>query len=115
MIARIGASQAALWTPHTEAALRQCGQFAAYGADTNFLRFYEDDNGNRLSVFEESAVLCAVGDTEELRLFLTMDPTVTYVRTDAETAALLAKDWNTTFQTEAVMQAPDGAGMHEAV
>ena len=115
MIARVGATQVALWTPHDEAALRQCGQFAAYGADTDFLRFYEDDYGNRLSLFDGTAVVCAMADTEEIRLFLTMDPTVSYVRTDVKTAQLLADDWHTAYTTEAVMQAPETADVSEFV
>ncbi len=109
MIARVTASQAVAWTPDSEAALRQCGQFAAYGADRDFMRFYTDDNGNRLSVLDDAAVLHAVSDTEEMRLFLTMDPTVRTVRTDEHTAALLAQDWQTSFLSEAVMQAPTSA------
>ncbi len=109
MIARVTAAQAVLWTPDSEAALRQCGQFAAYGADRDFMRFYVDEQGNRLSILENAAVLHAVSDTEEMRLFLTMDPTIHSVRTDAATAALLAADWQTEFETEAVMQAPSSA------
>jgi len=110
MIRRVDASAVALWCPTTEAAVRQCGQFAAYGAQHDFLRFYEDDVGNHLSVCEGSAVLDVHGDSEEMRLFLTMDPEIRYVRTDKCTARLLADDWQIPFKTEAVMQAPDVIG-----
>ncbi len=109
MIRRVDASAVAAWKPLTEAAVRQCGQFAAYGAEHDFLRFYEDDAGNRLSVSEGAAVLDIRGDSEEIRLFLTMDPEIHYVRTDKETAGLLANDWGVSFKTESVMKAPDTA------
>lgn len=115
MIARADSATVALWTPDNEAALRQCGQFAAYGADHDFLRFYADDSGNRLSVFENAATLFAVDDAEEMRLFLTMDPTVTSVRTDAKTAQRLAADWGVPLDTEAVMTAPKEAAMFDNV
>jgi len=73
MMRQVGAQEVAQWTPDSEAALRQCGQFAAYGAEQSVLRFYEDDQGNRLSVFENAATLYANGDTEEMCLFLTME------------------------------------------
>lgn len=115
MMRQVGAQEVAQWTPDSEAALRQCGQFAAYGAEQSFLRFYEDDQGNRLSVFENAATLYANGDTEEMCLFLTMDPTVYTVRTDAVTAATLSEMWGVPFKTEAVMQAPADAAVHETV
>lgn len=115
MITRVYASEAALWTPDNEAALRQCGQFAAYGTDHEFLRFYQDDNGNRLSVLDDAAVLYAVGDTDEMRLFLTMDPTIRRVRTDRQTAQLLADDWGVACCNEAVMTAPKDCLVDERV
>ncbi len=115
MIARADSAAVALWKPDNEAALRQCGQFAAYGAERDFLRFYQDDSGNRLSVFENAATLYAVDDAEEMRLFLTMDPTVISVRTDAQTARLLSLDWGVSYDTEAVMAAPKDAAAFERV
>ncbi len=115
MMRQVGAAEVVRWTPDSEAALRQCGQFAAYGADKGFLRFYEDESGNRLSVFEDAATLFACGDTEEMCLFLTMDPTVCTVRTDAKTASQLAQQWGTTYKTEAVMNAPADAKEYEQV
>lgn len=115
MIARVSAAQAALWTPDNEAALRQCGQFAAYGADRDFARFYADECGNRLSVLDNAAVLYTTDDAEEMRLFLTMDPMIRSVRTDKATAFLLAKDWGVTADCEAVMQAPADAAISPLV
>lgn len=106
MIARLVGNEPMRWNACDEASLRQCAQFAAYGADTMFLRFYEDEQGNRLSILDNAAILHAVDDAEEMRLFLTMDPTVTTVRTDRKTASLLARDWHTEYQFEAVMEAP---------
>ena len=74
MIRQVFAPQVSLWRPDNEAALRQCGQFAAYGDNCSFLRFYEDEFGNRLSVLENSATLVADNEhIEEMCLFLTMD------------------------------------------
>lgn len=115
MIGRLTGDRPALWTPDSEAALRQCGQYAAYGADTDFLLFYEDDHGNRLSILDGVAVLHAVGNTDEMRLFLTMDPTVHEVRTDEKTAALLSKEWHCCYTHEAVMQAPADADIFPQV
>lgn len=106
MIAQATASQLASWTPETEAALRQCGQLAAYGAEQPFLRFYEDEAGNRLSVMEDVATLYMREDSPELRLFLTMDSTVHSVRTDRETAKTLAAEWGVAYESGAVMEAP---------
>lgn len=115
MIARLTGDAPSCWTAHDEASLRQCGQFAAYGADTPFLGFYEDDHGNRLTVLDGAAVLCAVDNAEDMRLFLTMDSTVSQVRTDCRTAALLAADWETSYATEAVMEAPKNASCSDVV
>ncbi len=115
MMRQVGADCVAMWTPDTEIALRQCGQFAAYGTERPFLRFYVNDNSNRLSLFENAAFLDAHGDTEEMCLFLTMDPTVQTVRTDVETAAVLSRMWGVTMKSEAVMQAPSAADVHDLV
>jgi len=107
MIARVSGSLPKTWDPlASEASLRQCGQFAAYGADRSFLHFYSDETGNRLTICDSHAILHSQGDTSEMRLFLTMDPTVLSVRTDRETAGILAEEWGTTASYEAVMRAP---------
>ncbi len=107
MIAQVAGHGPQEWnSTASEALLKICGQFAAYGADRGFLRFYEDEHGNKLSILDTQATLHASADTEEMRLFLTMDPSVTAVRTDAKTAKLLAKEWGTTPCCEAVMTAP---------
>ncbi len=109
MMRQADAAAVSLWTAENEAALRQCGQFAAYGADTGFLRFYEDDNGSRLSVFDRAATLVANGDIEEIGLYLAMDPSVRSVRTDSQTAKRIAQLWNVPYKSEAVMAAPERA------
>ncbi len=111
MIARVYSSEVSTWLPQTEASFRQCGQFAAYGAEHDFLRFYQDDNGNCLSIMENSAVLDVNGDVEEMCLFLSMNPEIRYVRTNRDTAQILAKKWQVPFRSEAVMQAPCDCGI----
>ncbi len=106
MIAQVYEDVVSLWTPDSEAALRQCGQAAAYGASCPFLRFYADEYDNRLSLFDGAATLHVAEQAEDMLLFLTMDPSVRAVRTDRETAAKLAQMWGTAFETEAVMCAP---------
>lgn len=115
MIARVYEETVSLWTPCSEAALRQCGQAAAYGASHDFLRFYTDEHGNRLSIFDDAATLHIEREPEEMLLFLTMDTAVRSVRTDRDTAERLSKLWDTAYQTEAVMEAPQGATMHDGV
>lgn len=115
MIRRVYEESVSQWIPLTEASVRQRGLLAAYGAEKEFLRFYEDDNGNHFSVLEDTAVLDGTGDSEEVRLFLTMSPDIRYVRTDKVTAQLLASEWNVGYKSEAVMKAPDGCVCNEAV
>ena len=107
MIAQVTGTTPFTWDPLlSEASLRQCGQYAAYGADRPFLRFYQDDCRNQLSVLDGNATLHVNGDSCEMRLMMTMDPSIQGVRTDAATAAILAREWSVSFETEAVMQAP---------
>ena len=109
MIVRVYGDTVSQWSARDEASIKQCGQFAAYGAERDFLCFYEDENGNRLSVMDGAATLRAVGDTDEMLLFLTMDPTIHTVRTDRETAQRLSLMWGVSCDSEAVMEAPDHA------
>ncbi len=110
MITRITGQTPFLWNPiASEASLRQCGQYAAYGPNCAFLRFYQDELGNQLSLFDGNAALHTSGDTSEMCLMLTMDPTVLGVRTDAKTAKQLAEKWGVDFDSEAVMTAPKNA------
>lgn len=115
MIRRVYEEFVSRWTAFTEAAVRQRGLYAAYGTEREFLRFYEDDSGNHLSVLEDTAVLDVTGDSEEMRLFLTMSPDIRYVRTDKETARRLASEWNIGYKTEAVMKAPEACVRFDTV
>lgn len=86
------------WMPEGfdgEAALKLRSLVAAYGVDAPFLKIYSGDN-TAFAIMDGDAVLC--GDSDEARLFLTMDPSVQRVRTDEHNARLLADMW----QVEAV-------------
>ena len=75
-----------------EAALKLRSLIAAYGVDAPFLKIYSGDN-TAFAIMDGDAVLC--GDSDEARLFLTMDPSVRRVRTDEHNARLLAAMWET--------------------
>ncbi len=106
MIRQVTGEALSRWQPDSEAALRLCGQIEAYGDARPFLRFFEDDAGGRLSVCHGDAVLASGEDTEEVRLFLTMNPSIRRVRSDRRTALLLAKDWGMPLRSHCVMCAP---------
>ena len=92
------ATATADWRPERfegEAAVKIGALVAAYGLDAPFLRVYTGD-GAVFAIMDGDAVLW--GDSEEARLFLTMDPAVRRVRTDENNAQALAEMW----QTEAV-------------
>ena len=72
-----------------EAALRIAATVRDYGA-APFWRLYVGDGGSVFSVMGDRAALCAGDDAAEAVLFLSMDPSVAAVRTDAATARLLA-------------------------
>ena len=89
------ATATADWRPTDftgEAAVKIGGLVAAYGLDAPFLRVYAGD-GAVFAVMDGDAVLW--GDSDEARLFLTMDPTVRRVRTDEHNATALAALWQT--------------------
>lgn len=94
MIAAVGSG----WQPDGfcgEAAVKLRSLVAAYGVEAPFLKVYSGDNA-AFAIMDGDAVLC--GDSDEARLFLTMDPSVRRVRTDEHNARLLADAW----QAEAV-------------
>ena len=83
------------WTPltsATEAAVKINALVAAYGTTAPFLRVYAGETAT-LAIMDGDAVLD--GDSEEARLFLTMDPSVRRVRTDEINARRLAAMWQT--------------------
>ena len=82
----------ALPPPDTEAALRIGGLLAAYGSECPFIRVWRTENGSLLSLLDGAAVLDlrAGEDREEAFCFLSMQPEIRSVRTDADTARALA-------------------------
>ncbi len=105
MIRQVTKTEISRWQPDSEAGLRLCGQFAAYGDVRTMFRFYEDDEGGRLSIVNGVATFAAGEDTREMRLFLTMSPDVCAVRTDKQTAVLLANEWRVPVRAHIWMQA----------
>lgn len=85
--------------PDTEAAVRIGSLAEAYGKDCPFTRIWRTDSGSFLSLLDGNAILnlCAQENRlseqsiEEVFWFLSMQPEIHSVRTDAETARRLAK------------------------
>lgn len=75
----------------SEAAIRIAATLRDYGT-APFWRLYVGEKGSVVAIVGETATLVAADDREDAALFLAMDPTVTYVRTDADTARLLCDD-----------------------
>ena len=82
-------------SPDSEAALKLLALADAYGVDRPFLRFYRSDSGCVFARIEDSAILCADADADltEVSLFLQMDSEVRRIRTDEDTARVLATAW----------------------
>lgn len=92
--------------PATEAGIRIAGLLEAYGPDCPFVRFWQTDEGGRIALLDGMAVVEQQTQTgrEELCLFLTMQPEIQAVRTDADLAAALAERWETKAKTGPVMR-----------
>lgn len=92
--------------PETEAGIRIAGLLEAYGPDCPFVRFWQADEGGLVALLDGMAVAehSMQTDREELYLFLSMQPEIRSVRTDAAFAAILAKRWGTTAKTGSVMR-----------
>ena len=91
------------WTPlpsDTEAAVKINALAAAYGTEAPFLRLYTGD-GAAFAVMDGDAVL--TGDSDEARLFLTMDPSVRRIRSDEHNAVKLAAMWGVSPLCDEVM------------
>ncbi len=63
------------------------GYYEAYGTAHSFLRFYRSDSGGQLCVLDGVATVCGSGfDTDELRLFLQMQPDISSICCNREVA-----------------------------
>ena len=92
--------------PETEAGIRIAGLLEAYGPDCPFVRFWQADEGGLVALLDGMAVAehSMQMDREELYLFLSMQPEIRSVRTDAAFAVILAQRWGTTAKTGSVMR-----------
>lgn len=90
--------------PADETGLRIAALWKAYG-DRPFCRFWQGDNGGLLAVSEGIAYARMENDFEEIALFCAMSPDIRAVRTDGESAALLAARWGTVCRRGEVMGA----------
>ncbi len=82
-----------------------------YGA-VPFLRFYVGDDGSAAAVLDGQAIVYAVpSEREELALFVSMQPDITSLLADEETAEAVAAQWDSTVQVFPVMrcEAPQAA------
>ena len=91
-------------TPDTEAKLKIRALWEAYGAGRSFVRFYAGDGGTVIALMDGTAVV-AMGEepVEEAVLFLSMNPEVRSVRTDAAFALQMADFWGTAASIGTVM------------
>lgn len=89
MIRQAVPSEVLAFPRQDEAALRIGALIRDYG-DAPFWRLYSGEDGSVAAIVGDRAVLCSGEDAEEMLLFLSMDPTVSAVRTDAATARLAA-------------------------
>ena len=84
----------------SEAAIRIVAAYETYGLNTRFLQLFTDDADTRMSLMDGVAVVHAPrGLTDEWLCFISMQPQVRVVRTDAASAATLATAWNTTYRS----------------
>lgn len=90
--------------PDTEAKLKIRALWEDYGAGRPFVRFYAGDGGTAIALMDGTAVAAIDEDSaEEAALFLSMNPEVRSVRTDAEFALEIASYWGTAASIGAVM------------
>lgn len=90
----------------TEISIRIESLWRSYGAAHSFVRFWKGSTGSLVAWMDGLALVSAADeeDWDELVLFLTMQPDVRQVRTDGNTARLLADRWGSVPQTGQVMR-----------
>lgn len=91
MIRRAEAADWGELEANSEAAVKICGLWEAYGADQPFCRFWRWGQGGILASLEDAAVLYSgeEDDWEEMAAFLAMSPDIHSLRSDEETARRL--------------------------
>lgn len=83
----------------SEAAIRIAAAYETYGVDARFLQLFADESRTRMSLMDGVAVLHAPdGVNEEWLCFISMQPDVRVVRTDAASAEMIAKQWHAAFK-----------------
>ncbi len=83
-----------------EAAIRIVAAYETYGMQTRFLQLFADECGTRMSLMDSVAVLHAPhGLNDEWISFLSMQPSIRAVRTDAQTAEALAERWHCNYKS----------------
>ena len=105
MIYTANDAQLSVLSPDTEPLLRILSAAAMYGTDRPFYQFWMGEGGSVFSLSEGVATLHPGEDVEEVALFLEMSPEVHTVRTDGDTACLLAARWGTKAEFGTVMRA----------
>ncbi len=79
--------------PDREAKLKIRALWESYGKRP-FARFFAGDGGTAIALMDSTALVAMGEDTvEDVALFLSMNPEVLSVRTDADTAAEIATHW----------------------
>lgn len=84
----------------SEAAIRITAAYETYGLNTRFLQIFADETDTRMSLMDGVAVLDSPnGLNDEWICFISMQPDVKVVRTDAAAAAALAKAWGVSYKS----------------
>ena len=109
MIREAGKAELSRLLPDREAAVRIRALCEAYGTRYSFLRFWSGDRGECIALMDGQAILvCDTADlypdNDELLCFLSMQPEIRSIRTDAQTAEWLFAHLGGHLKTGEVMQ-----------
>ncbi len=95
------------YLPGSEAGGRILSLAQTYGVDQPFLRFWRGEYGSAISLMDGHAVMeVRQEERDELFIFLTMQPEIRSVRTDEDSARLLAALWPRSRLTAGLIMTP---------
>ncbi len=91
--------------PDTWSGIIVKSRFLSYGTTRSFAPFYEDDNGNILSVLDGNAVLYGtVDNVQEWAVFIAMHPDITTISAEKDSIFLLSQHLKKAYIAKPVMQ-----------
>ncbi len=96
------------YIPRSEAGGRILSLVQMYGVEQPFLRFWRGEYGSAISLMDGHAVMeVRQEERDELFIFLTMQPEIRSVRTDEDSARLLAALWPRSRLTSGLIMTPE--------